>query len=108
MSKSCDTENLTKEKIQERATFEVEDLDREEERARTHALAYAKKIINEAEQFKKLLENPEFKTTNLREENLTWINQYSNQYTEYIKQANMLKQTRQNLRYTIGLVKESN
>jgi len=99
-------QELTKEQIQERATFEVEDLDRSEKRIREHALEYAKRIVEEALQFNEMLESPKFDIGNLRKEQMTWIDQYSNQFKEHIAKADSMKDIKRDLRHTISLVKE--
>lgn len=99
---------LTKEQIQERATFEVEDIDRQEQKIREHALEYAIRLVKQAEELKKMLESPDLDITNLREETMTWIDQYSNQFKVHIAKADAIKEIKRDLRNTIKFVKESN
>ncbi len=99
-------EELTKEKMQERATFELDQLTRDATRTRIHALEFLEKITKHSEELKKMIENPECKPENLRTDQVTWIQHYSAQFEEHIKEAEKIERIVQDLKHTIQFVKD--
>lgn len=96
---------LSLEEIKKRAVFELEQIKSEETKSRVNALRYLEKICNEAEKLKRGIESPEFEVKRLHDESiLTWIDQYSEYFKDYIKSANHYGQMQEDLEYTIQLV----
>lgn len=99
-------EKLTKKQIQERATFELDQLTRDATRTRIHALEYLDKITNQATNLKKMIEDPQCKPENLRTEHVSWIQDYSKKFVNHIEEAEKIERIVQDLKYTIQLVKD--
>lgn len=103
-----ETLQITKEEIQKRANFELDQLTRDATRTRIHALEYLNKITNQATNLKKMIEDPQCKPENLRTEHVSWIQDYSKKFVNHIEEAEKIERIVQDLKYTIQLVKESN
>jgi len=105
MSTKTETK-LTKEKMQERATFELDQLTRDATRTRIHALDFLGKIVEHTDQLKKMIEDPQCKPENLRTDQVTWVQHYSTQFEEHIKEAEKIERIVKDLKHTIQFVKD--
>lgn len=102
-----ETEKLSKEKIRERATFELDQLTRDATRTRIHALEYLEKVTNHADKLKTMINDSACDPKYLRPEQVMWIQQYLDQFVEHIKEAEKIEKIVQDLKHTIQFVKDS-
>lgn len=97
-----------KQKIRERAIFDIEMLLDKEEEAKNEGVEYLKSITEHSARLTEMMKDERFTADNLRADTISWVTHYSKCYTESMMRVELIRQSRLSLKTTLDYLKEEN